>query len=109
MEIEHRIYLKVISRTKAIQTDPIEWKNRVNQDDLSRAQYKISRITGWNETSGLLTRHGQDQLYELGQRLKEIYIDGWNLLPQKFNNSNILIGSTLYSRTVLSAKALFSG
>jgi hypothetical protein len=58
---------------------------------------------------GQLTPTGMHQEYELGQNLRETYINQTHLLPENYQAGSLYIESTDYDRTLMSATALLAG
>lgn len=59
----------------------------------------------WTVGLGQLTPTGMFQAYQLGQRLRNIYIDQTHLLPAHYDAETIYIQSTDYERTLMTAQA----
>lgn len=58
---------------------------------------------------GQLTAKGMEQHFNLGKKLRQIYIEQARLLPENFDHSTIYIRSTDFDRTIMSAQALLTG
>jgi hypothetical protein len=49
------------------------------------------------------------QEYQLGSRLRKIYIDQYHLLPNSYAAGTLLVQSTYFDRTIMSAQSLLAG
>ena len=58
---------------------------------------------------GELTGVGQRMHYLLGMRNRHRYIETYNFLSEKFDSHELLIYSTAFNRTILSAYAQLQG
>lgn len=63
----------------------------------------------WSEGLGQLTAKGMQQEYTLGVAFRKKYIDQWHLLPEKYQHGTLLVRSTDYERTLMSAQSLLTG
>ncbi len=63
----------------------------------------------WAEGLGQLTPSGMSQSYQLGQRLRNKYVNQAHLLPARYNAETIYIQSTDLNRTIMSAEACLLG
>ena len=63
----------------------------------------------WQEGLGQLTPIGMEQEYQLGKRLREVYITQNQLLPEQYSIKTMYVRSTEYDRTVMSAQSLLLG
>uniref|UniRef100_A0A1B6JV14 acid phosphatase n=1 Tax=Homalodisca liturata TaxID=320908 RepID=A0A1B6JV14_9HEMI len=63
-------------------------------------------ITFWPEGAGQLTKVGKRQMYRVGQKLRHLY---HGYLSALYENSKVMIQSTLVDRTMASAATLLAG
>lgn len=70
--------------------------------------YRKNVLTG-GSFPGQLTTVGMQQLYELGKRLRQRYIEDGSLLSPAFSPAEVYVRSTNIWRTIESAKCLVAG
>ncbi|XP_028402517.1 lysophosphatidic acid phosphatase type 6-like [Dendronephthya gigantea] len=58
---------------------------------------------------GQMTITGQQQTFELGRKLKELYIDDLNFIGQTFDPNSIYLRTTYVERTIESLRCLVAG
>lgn len=63
----------------------------------------------WPQGLGQLTATGMQQEYELGEKLRHLYVNQYHLLPANYTNDSVYIYSTDYGRTFTSAQLLAQG
>ena len=63
----------------------------------------------WKEGFGQLTATGMRQEFELGQSLRNRYINETHLLPQQYETGTLYVRSTDYDRTLMSAESFLRG
>lgn len=63
----------------------------------------------WSTGVGQLTSEGILQEYDLGKRLKTIYIDKYKLLPANYNLNDVYVRSSSFDRTLMSAHSVLNG
>lgn len=63
----------------------------------------------WREGLGQLTAKGMQQEFQLGRQWRQYYIDKEHLLPAVYDHRTLLVNSTNYDRTLMSAQALLMG
>src|ERR1700677_330078 len=63
----------------------------------------------WPEGLGQLTPLGMSQEYNLGQKMHQIYMNDYALLPESYLASTMRVRSTDYDRTLMSAESLLMG
>lgn len=63
----------------------------------------------WKQGLGQLTAEGMRQEFEMGQRFRHQYIDEAHLLPPNYQHDSIMVRSTDYDRTLMSAQSLLMG
>lgn len=63
----------------------------------------------WKQGLGQLTAEGMRQEFEMGQRFRHKYIDETHLLPTTYQRDTIMVRSTDYDRTLMSAQSLLMG
>ncbi|KAL4470723.1 hypothetical protein ABPG72_016728 [Tetrahymena utriculariae] len=61
------------------------------------------------EIAGELTATGQRQHYNLGQFLREEYVNRINFMPEQYNHSLIYVRADDFNRTIMSAQSHFQG
>lgn len=59
--------------------------------------------------SGMLTKHGVEQLLEVGKTLRGIYVDKTKFLSPNLDPNEIYVRSTDFDRTLQSAMSLLNG
>ncbi|CAF0877062.1 unnamed protein product [Brachionus calyciflorus] len=89
-------------------------KSLDNQRDLSNVlSYKdqkyLNRKLKGGAHVGQLTCVGEEQMFNLGSRLKEKYIKEMNFFNEKYDPSEIYVRSTHLRRTINSAKSVLAG
>lgn len=58
---------------------------------------------------GLLTKIGEEQMFNLGQRLRDKYVIKYKFLSSEYNSNEIYVRSTYFSRTIRTAKCVLAG
>uniref|UniRef100_A0A6B2G8G3 Lysophosphatidic acid phosphatase type 6 (Trinotate prediction) n=1 Tax=Myxobolus squamalis TaxID=59785 RepID=A0A6B2G8G3_MYXSQ len=58
---------------------------------------------------GLLTKFGQEDAFNLGQRLRKRYIDGEKLVPSYYSADHVKLYTTFIKRTVKSMRCVLAG
>lgn len=59
--------------------------------------------------SGELTAKGMQQEFQLGRRLRKIYVENYHLLPSRYHKDTLYVRSTDFDRTLMSAQAFLLG
>ena len=63
----------------------------------------------WAEGLGQLTAQGMRQEYELGSRMRSVYVDRTHLLPSHYEAATISVRSSDVERTLMSAQSFLTG
>lgn len=63
----------------------------------------------WKEGPGQLTAIGMEQEYKLGLAFRKKYIEQSHLLPEHYEPGTMMVRSTFYDRTLMSAQSLLMG
>ena len=63
----------------------------------------------WAEGMGQLTAQGMQRAFQLGTSLRKKYVHKYHLLPEHYKNDAILVFSTDYDRTMMSAQSILLG
>lgn len=63
----------------------------------------------WKEGPGQLTAQGMQQEFDLGVSFRQKYIEQHHLLPEQYEPGTMLVRSTYYDRTLMSAQSLLMG
>ncbi len=63
----------------------------------------------WDQALGELTKNGMLQEFQLGLKFRKKYIEETHLLSEKFQEDEIYVRSTDYSRTIISAQSVLMG
>ncbi len=63
----------------------------------------------WAEGAGQLTDAGAKQEFQLGQKLRFLYVDQYHLLPFSYRAETLYVNASDYERTKMSARAFLSG
>ncbi|KAK7489974.1 hypothetical protein BaRGS_00018839 [Batillaria attramentaria] len=83
-----------------------DWRLKCNVSDLE-LHYKKTQLKGGGY-AGILTTYGQQQMYELGARLRNLYIKKKKLVSPDYNPMDV-VQSTDMSRTIGSARCVLAG
>ena len=63
----------------------------------------------WEQGLGQLTGRGMRQEYELGARMRTVYVDRYHLLPSSYTAGTLYARSTDIDRTLMSAECFLTG
>lgn len=63
----------------------------------------------WKQGLGELTAEGMRQEFQLGTHFRKEYIEHYHLLPAHYENNTMLVRSTDFNRTLMSAQSLLLG
>ncbi len=63
----------------------------------------------WQEGEGSLTALGMHQQYELGKQMRQRYINDFQLLSSEYQKGKLMVYSTSYDRTTMSAESFLYG
>lgn len=83
--------------------DVIRHGDRTPFEDIPTAPHR------WAPGMAQLTARGVRQEYELGSRMRSIYVDRYRLLPPRYAPGTIYVRSTNVDRTLMSAQAFLAG
>ena len=83
--------------------DIVRHGDRTSEFDIPKALYK------WPQGQGQLTALGMQQEFQLGTSFRKKYVDEYHLLPESYQNGTMLVFSTDFDRTLMSAQSLLLG
>lgn len=83
--------------------DVIRHGDRTPLNDIPTAPHK------WSEGMGQLTATGIQQEYQLGAKLRALYVEQYHLLPSNYASGTLYVRSTDMDRTLMSAQAVLMG
>src|SRR3990167_2889333 len=63
----------------------------------------------WKEGLGELTAEGMNQEFQLGVALRKRYVEQTHLLPPQYDVKTLMVRSTDFNRTLMSAESLLYG
>lgn len=91
------------SDTLVFAIDLIRHGDRTPIKEIPAIQYK------WPEGLGQLTAKGMQQEFNLGAEKRKIYVDSTHLLSKNYVSGEILVHSSDYDRTLMSAESFLMG